>query len=66
MRHNKLPRPHEYVRIVDNASLRVISSGYLVHFSRDCICIETGEGLRRFDAKIHHFEGYKPDKLLIK
>lgn len=69
--HANYPKRFDYVEIVDNHNLRVVDAGYLTGFAPSYIRIkdkeESGKFIneREFDAKVHHFKGYRPEKLLI-
>lgn len=65
------PKPYEYVEIVENSSMKVIDKGYLTTFKPDTFCLkdrdQVGKFLnkRSYDARVHHFKGYKPKRLLV-
>ena len=63
-------RPHirEYVNVIDNETMRSVCKGRLVSYTRTQIVVESLNSKLKymFDAKYHHFEGYKPKVLLIR
>ncbi|HLR58936.1 MAG TPA: hypothetical protein VK094_00460 [Pseudogracilibacillus sp.] len=59
------PMYNEYVEVIDNKSMKVVAKGNLKEYTRNLIVLDTNEGKLKINAKIHHFKGYKPNKLLI-
>lgn len=65
------PQQGDYVEIVANSTLKVIDSGKLVKYTPEIIVIDRNpfskypKMLRQFDARVHHFHGYMPPRLLV-
>lgn len=67
----RYPKQFEFVEIVSNSNMSVVDKGYLTLLMPDKFLIKdrkgTGEFInaRCYDARVHHFKGYKPNKLLV-
>lgn len=65
------PQQGDYVEIVDNATMKVIDSGKLIKRTPDIITIDRNPFSRypkmrkQYDARVHHFHGYTPPRLLV-
>lgn len=56
----------DYVEIVDNRTLYVVDKGTLVKYTPETIIIDRGRlGKKIYDARVHHFHGYMPPRLLV-
>ena len=66
----KWPKAFEKISIVDNATMKIIDTGYLIRLMPDCCYIANRtehkmHSERRYDLIVHHIDGYRPNKLLV-
>ncbi|GIN71161.1 hypothetical protein J14TS2_16360 [Bacillus sp. J14TS2] len=65
------PKQFEFVEVMSNSKMKVIDKGYLVTLHPDKFCLkdrdQEGKILneRCYDARVHHFKGYEPKRLLV-